>query len=984
MNIKACLFDLDGVILSTDKYHYLAWKRLANHLGFDFSEKDNEKLKGIGRMESLDMLLDLGKRHLDSDTKTRLAEMKNNWYLDCIAKLSYADILPHAMEFVEELRRNNIKAALCSSSKNACRILQNLNLTDKFDIIIDGNQIGFPKPNPEIYLKAAEALGISAALCVVFEDAQSGIDAAKSAGMRCVGIGSAGSLDMADIVVSSFKEISLSDLLNLYKDNGLKLDPWCIIEEGFHPDSNRVFESIFSLGNEYMGQRAYFEESYSGDSLQGSYIGGIYCKDKTKVGWWKVGYPEYYSKVINSINWIGIDIEINGKTLDLAKCKTEGFIRTLNMKEGYLKRSFMATLETGEKVQITFWRFISEFCPNMGTVRCSIMPLNFSGTLKLTFYLDGDVLNEDSNYGESFWENECSCIKDSEGYVMAKTKSPEFHVCAYMRSDIFINGAKQDNLSYENNIRDKYVSGSVILNCMQGDKIVTDKYACIVTSRDCLKENIISSCRDILYKACNYGYDFLFEKQREAWNRKWALCDIVIEGDMSSQQALRFNIFQLNQTYSGKDKRLNIGPKGFTGEKYGGGTYWDTEAYCLPYYLSTSLGHTAKNLLLYRYNQLDKARENARKLGFSKGALYPMVTMDGEECHNEWEITFEEIHRNGAIAYAIHNYVNYTGDQDYLYSYGLEVLVELCRFWEQRINFSEAKMKYVILGVTGPNEYENNVNNNWYTNRIASWTLEYTLKELENLERNEEGKYRKLQDKLNLCSNEINAWKDIIGKMYYPEDKSLSIFLQQDGYMDKEQRPASGLDPSELPLNQHWSWDRILRSCFIKQGDVLQGLFFLKDYYDLETIKRNFDYYEARTVHESSLSLSLHAILASILGYKEKAFELFKRSCNLDLENLNKDTRDGCHITSMAGSWMCIVYGFAGLEIKDSNIHLNPYLPASWTSFCFNISFRNKIINIRICKDAVEISSDSDETFDIFLNKKLFRIKKYEKISCGN
>ena len=211
------------------------------------------------------------------------------------------------------------------------------------------------------------------------------------------------------------------------------------------------------------------------------------------------------------------------------------------------------------------------------------------------------------------------------------------------------------------------------------------------------------------------------------------------------------------------------------------------------------------------------------------------MTMNGEECHNEWEITFEEIHRNGAIAFAIYNYVNYTGDFSYLGQYGLEVLVEISRFWEERVNYVPAKDQYMMLGVTGPNEYENNVNNNWYTNRIASWTMEYTLDVLEYLKENENARYAELTAKLALQDAETAQWQDIISKMYYPVDEELGVFLQQDGFLNKELVPVKELDPAHLPLNQNWSWDRILRSVYIKQADVLQGLFFLGDRYDLAT-----------------------------------------------------------------------------------------------------------------------------------------------------
>lgn len=320
------------------------------------------------------------------------------------------------------------------------------------------------------------------------------------------------------------------------------------------------------------------------------------------------------------------------------------------------------------------------------------------------------------------------------------------------------------------------------------------------------------------------GFDKLYAEHAEDWRNHWKESDIVIEGDVCAQQAIRFNIFQLSQTYNGKDSRLNIGPKGFTGEKYGGSTYWDTEAYCIPFYLSTADEQTAKNLLLYRYNQLDKAKENARKLGL-KGALYPMVTMNGEECHNEWEITFEEIHRNAAISYAIFNYVRYTGDEEYLARYGFDVLVETSRFWASRATYNPVKDKYMILGVTGPNEYENNVNNNWYTNTMAVWNLRYTLKTYEILKKKYTERFKELIEKLDIRYEEIENWKDIVNKMYYPYCKEYEVFEQQDGYMDKKQEFAEDIPEEERPLNQHWSWDRILRSCFIKQADVLRDCF---------------------------------------------------------------------------------------------------------------------------------------------------------------
>jgi len=744
----------------------------------------------------------------------------------------------------------------------------------------------------------------------------------------------------------------------------LHIDEWSIIEEGFDAHTHELSESIFSIGNGYMGQRANFEEAYSGHSLQGSYMAGVYYPDKTRVGWWKNGYPEYFAKVLNSTNWIGIGIEIDGEPLDLIKVKVHDFVRTLHMKEGYLSRRFTATLEGGKEVRVDAIRFVSQKRQEIGAIRYSVTPLNFSGQIRFTPYLDGDVVNKDANYDEKFWLEVNKGSDDTKAHLTVKTKKLDFHVTSAMTYAVTKNG-QPVGVKPEQAEREKFVSHSFTVDAAQGEEVALFKYAANVSSRNFGLGQLLPAAEKLAEDAKTAGFAALLQEQTDAWAHTWEESDIIIEGDPSAQQAIRFNIFQLNQTYSGEDDRLNIGPKGFTGEKYGGSTYWDTEAYCVPFYLSTHDPAISRNLLIYRYKHLDKAKENARKLGFKKGALYPMVTMNGEECHNEWEITFEEIHRNGAIAHAIFNYVNYTGDRAYLGQYGLEVLAEISRFWEERIHFAPNKGKYVMLGVTGPNEYENNVNNNWYTNRIAVWTLEYTLESLGWLQEAEPTRYAELVERIKLTAEETAKWRDIIARMYYPVDEERGIFLQQDGYLDKEILPVRELPPENLPINQKWSWDRILRSCYIKQADVLQGLYFLGDRYDLETKKRNFDFYEPLTVHESSLSPCVHAILACELGLQEKAYEMYLRTARLDLDNYNNDTEDGCHITSMAGSWMAVVHGFGGLRAKDGRLVLNPFVPGHWTAFSFRVVFRGARLKVTATAEAIEIVNETDVPADL-------------------
>lgn len=750
--------------------------------------------------------------------------------------------------------------------------------------------------------------------------------------------------------------------------NYLVHDEWKIIEDGFHPAFNKISESVFSIGNGRMGQRANFEEDFSGETLQGSYVAGVYYPDKTKVGWWKIGYPEYFAKVLNAANWIGIQVNFEGENLDLAQCEIESFQRVLDMKRGVLERKVVAKLPSGRRVSISSSRFCSLAQDEIGAIKYQITPLDFGGGITVKPYLDADVMNEDANYGEKFWVGIQEEVERRSGYVIAETKKTAFQVCTGMKFDLMINDQEVEFDSYRYR-EEKKVACAVDLELEEGQTLTIRKYAANISSMNVDKDKLLSHCQAAVDQAFEQGFEQLLAAHASAWADKWEEADIQIQGDVAAQQGIRFNIFQLYQTYTGEDERLNIGPKGFTGEKYGGSTYWDTEAYCLPFYLSTAPPKVAKNLLVYRYKQLGKAIENAEKLGFKDGAaLYPMVTMTGEECHNEWEITFEEIHRNGAIAYAIYDYIRYTGDQEYLIEYGLEVLIAIARFWAQRVHFSARKQQYVIHGVTGPNEYENNVNNNWYTNYIAKWCLAYAMEAMAYVKEQAPAALEALADRIKFYEyTETGQWKKIVADMYLGKDEELGIFVQHEGFLDKDLQKVEDLDPAARPINQHWSWDRILRSVFIKQADVLQGLYFFEDHFSQETIRKNFDFYEPRTVHESSLSPCVHVILAAALGRENKAYEMYLRTSRLDLDDYNNDTEDGCHITSMAGTWMSVVKGFGGLRVRNGQLNFRPFIPAKWKAYSFKVQFRGVVLQVSVSHTTVDIKNLSAETIRVRL-----------------
>ena len=745
-------------------------------------------------------------------------------------------------------------------------------------------------------------------------------------------------------------------------------DNWSIIEEGFDAERVKSSESLFSIGNGAMGQRANFEEHYSGKTFQGSYIAGIYYPDKTKVGWWKNGYPEYFAKVLNAPNWIGIDIEINGENLDLAKCQSvSNFRRELNMKEGIYYRSFNATLANGIEIAVKVQRFLSLDLDEVGVINYEITALNSDAKIVFKPYVDAGVHNEDANWEEKFWEPISVKHSGNEAFVTARTFKTHFTATTFMQNSILLEGSNLSVAPVSVEETKEKIQFCYQVAVTKGQSTTIQKIGGYTVSMN--HEDTILAAKKSIAKALEIGVAQLTENQKEAWGKIWEMSDITIDGDVKAQQGIRFNIFQLNQTYLGKDSRLNIGPKGFTGEKYGGSTYWDTEAYCIPFYMATKDQQVARNLLAYRYNQLDKAIENAEKLGFKNGAaLYPMVTMNGEECHNEWEITFEEIHRNGAIAFAIYNYYRFTGDYSYIPEKGLEVLIGIARFWHQRATFSTYRNQYVILGVTGPNEYENNVNNNFYTNYIAKWCIDYTVEQINKIENEYPSDYTRIMNKVKLSQAEISEMKKVADNMYFPYSEEHGVYLQQDGFLDKELITVADLDKSQRPINQKWSWDRILRSPYIKQADTLQGFYFFEDHFTKEQLEKHFDFYEPFTVHESSLSPCVHSIQAAVLGRMEQAYTFYLRTSRLDLDDYNKEVEEGLHITSMAGTWMSIVEGFGGMRVRNNQLHFEPKIPAQWKGYSFKVNFRNTIVKVEVKQEGTNVSIEGNSDVDVFVN----------------
>jgi maltose phosphorylase len=749
----------------------------------------------------------------------------------------------------------------------------------------------------------------------------------------------------------------------------IKEDEWKIIKEGFNDGDCLLVESIFSLSNGYMGGRGNFEEGYGGNTLRSFFHAGVYYPDKPKYGWHKIGYPEVNNKIINSTDVIGIKISINGCKLDLAKNNFKDFRMTLNMKNGLLERSFVIVDDSKRETAVNAKRFISAHNKNLLVISYNVTPLNYDGKLEFEPYMNGLVECDDMQGEEKIlWEE----VSKDNNTLVVKTKKTGFHLATSMEVKVYEDNLPED-ISFEPVMGDYYVGHNFKMDLTKGKTIKIEKYVSCYNSQDTREAEVAARSKENLAIVTGYCFNDLLTLSEKVWSKRWDRIDVGIDGDAGLQQSVRYNLFVLNSTFTGEDGNLNISPKGFSGEKYSGSTYWDTEIFCFPYYLYTK-PEVARNLLIYRYNHLQNAIENAKLLGL-KGALYPMITMDGREGHAEWEITLMEIHRNSAIAYAIYNYIRSTDDLDYMADYGFEVVANVARFWADRVTYKKDRDIYVILGVTGPDEFHNNVNNNWYTNFMAKWALDYAYKQAVWLKSYNEEKYKGVCSKYSFTEEEFKNWNIISKKIYLNENKRLGIFEQfdsyletEDAFLDKEKTEIS------LPIVQSWSWDRINRSNALKQADVILGMCLFSDIFGTREKKRNFDFYEPKTTHESSLSACIYSIIASEVGYRHKAYNLFRRASRLDLDDYNNDSIDGLHVTSMGGAWMSVVMGFAGLSIRNGIICLRPVIPEKWVGLSFKIAVKGRYFNLNITRDKFYIHLESGNEIDIEVSGKKHKI----------
>ncbi|WP_040949910.1 glycoside hydrolase family 65 protein [Gorillibacterium massiliense] len=728
-------------------------------------------------------------------------------------------------------------------------------------------------------------------------------------------------------------------------DKYLKVDPWAVVEEGFDPARNRVSESIFSLGNEYMGVRGYLEEGYSGDKLVGSYFNGLF--EEMKIGAHYKGIIQKLRFMANAVDWLYTRITVDGEQLDLAKSKFSGFTRKVDFKTGEYTREFQWHLQNGKTIKVVFRRLVCMTDSNLGAQSVSFESVDYAGTVQIRSGLDFSPIHEDQ--GKNLWNTLQKGSADGITAISAKT----LLMGNRLFSGFTLHSTQTLNVT---GVEDEKFSGvDFTLTLEPGSVASFDKTVVNYAEKDLTTEDgeLWAKGKELASQYADLRYEDVLAKQTAYWNGIWETSDIAIEGDPENQQGIRFCIFQLYQTYHGDNPGFNIGAKGLTGEAYRGLAFWDTESYCLPFYLFNN-PKAAKSLLEFRYRTLAQAMERAKDVD-CEGACYPIATIDGTESCDLWQHSNTQLHVGTAVGYGIWHYVKMTGDVEYLHTHGIEMLIETSRFYATRGQWGQQTGQYGYFGVMGPDEFQLMVNNNCYINLMAKKLFDYTLDVLADMKKDNAEAYEAAIAKTGLRGAETEEWKRMADNMRIPYEEETGLYEEHDGFFNMPHLDIHSIPVEQFPLYHHWSYDRIYRYDMIKQPDVLMFMFLYNQDFSLEAKRVNYEYYESRCIHESSLSPSIHSILAAEIGKHDEAYKFFEFATRLDLDNYNRNTREGLHTTSIAAAWMNIVYGFGGMRSDGAELLFNPSIPEAWTSYNFRVLYRDSVLLVQVDKENVQI-----------------------------
>lgn len=762
---------------------------------------------------------------------------------------------------------------------------------------------------------------------------------------------------------------------NLERESLYPYDAWKVVESSFDLASNHQDETIFAVGNGYIGMRGNFEEDYHGpigSSLQGIYVNGFYDSEPIKYGELAYGYAQKSQTMLNVTDSKIIRLYLDDEPFDMLQGTVLSYHRELDMLRGVMVREVLFESPQKRRVQVRIKRLVSLSRRHVAAISYEVIPY-FSGNISFVSAIQGEVHNQvtigDPRVGSSFCEQVLQTIDsqqdDSYMALLQRTKNTHFSLVCAAQHEVLTTApvtTRQQRVGQE---VQWHVTAAVSGKTATGEQPVVrlDKFIAYVSSKDYATDQLWQCASDEVNQAAKDGFASLLQEQADFMATYWRDSDVVIHGDDALQQSLRFNAFHLLQSV-GRDGKTNIAAKGITGEGYEGHYFWDTETYIFPFFLYTQ-PDIAKKLLDYRYHILDKARQRAKEMA-QKGALYAWRTIDGEETSAYYPAGTAAYHINADIMYALKKYMHATNDDRFLLEKGAEMLFETARLWVDLGDYIPAYDDcFCINEVTGPDEYTALVNNNLYTNVMAKDHLTYAWTVAQDLQQRYPEAFKRLSDHLTLGEKEVASWQKAAQAMYIPYDEKLGIHPQDDSFLKKAVWDFEHTPPEHYPLLLHYHPLVIYRYQVLKQADVVLAEFLQGDLFSKEQKRRDFDYYEKITTHDSSLSPCIYSIMAAELGDLDKAYHYFAQTARMDLDDNNGNVKDGIHTASMGGTWLAMVAGFGGLREYDGQLSFRPVLPSRWQGYEFRVRFQGRMIEVIVDQAGVSYRLIEGETIEI-------------------
>lgn len=782
-----------------------------------------------------------------------------------------------------------------------------------------------------------------------------------------------------------------------YREPIYPIEPWDVTETEYNPQNNYRNETTFALSNGYIGTRGTYEEAYdfpATEGLEGNFINGFYESEDIRYGEWNFGFPEKSQSLLNLPDVKAVRLYLDDEMLDMREGAVTEYSRALHMKEGTVTREFVWTSPKGRSVKVELERFVSFTDKNLMAMRYRVTALNFSGTIRFVSELNGNVENHTrvtnplvdyGPFGRRLVPEALEAGDDGLFYQGHTLKSGLTMACGatHTLSQVVplpeghkLTGYPAENYSVFFKTGEYTADADYQIKIAEQETVCLEKFIVYTSDLDMAKDDLHEFVLCKLKSTQNEGYDSLSASHKNYVHDFWKNADVTVDGDDALQQGIRFNLFHIMQA-AGRDGKTGMGAKGLTGEGYEGHYFWDTEMYVMPVLIYTA-PDIAKKLLDYRFNTLDIARDRARVLGHQTGALYPWRTINGEEASTYFPLGTAQYHINADIAYAFWLYVTVTVDMEYLKDCAAEVLCETARVWADVGSFAECKgNRYCICAVTGPDEYNAIVDNNFYTNLMARENLRNALEALEFLKKYEPAACQQLIEKLGLTGDETVYWQRIIDNMYFPYDEKRQVYPLDDGFMMRKPWDDSKIAPEKRHLlyeNFHPLF--VYRQRMSKQADAILGMYLHSNLFTEEELKRNYDFYQEVTLHHSSLSTCIFGILACEIGYYEEAYTYFTQSARMDLDDYHNNFYAGIHAANMAGTWQAIVNGFAGLRTNAGYLELHPYLPSQWKGYTFKINYQGSRLEVSVKEDGTQITLEQGNAVSFKLNNTEYHLAK--------